>query len=125
MTADAVAVGTIKGKGKDLARAVLRLTALEVNPARRFYERHGFVLTHTISPRPDRAQLGKHEKEIEAEAVAYLVAAKGRDHSYFVTYLKAHASRADLSIVDQDIIIRSAARIERLANIQHGSMEFK
>jgi hypothetical protein len=24
---------------------------LEVNPARRFYERHGFVLTNTISPR--------------------------------------------------------------------------
>jgi GNAT superfamily N-acetyltransferase len=32
-------------------RAVLRLTVLEVNPARRFYERHGFILTHTISPR--------------------------------------------------------------------------
>jgi GNAT superfamily N-acetyltransferase len=32
-------------------QAVLRLTVLEVNPARRFYERHGFVLTHTISPR--------------------------------------------------------------------------
>lgn len=29
----------------------LRLTVLEINPARRFYERHGFVLTHTISPR--------------------------------------------------------------------------
>jgi GNAT superfamily N-acetyltransferase len=33
------------------ARVVFRLTVLEVNPARRFYERHGFVLTHTISPR--------------------------------------------------------------------------
>jgi GNAT superfamily N-acetyltransferase len=33
------------------AQAVFRLTVLEVNPARRFYERHGFVLTHTISPR--------------------------------------------------------------------------
>jgi GNAT superfamily N-acetyltransferase len=33
------------------ARVPLRLTVLEVNPARRFYERHGFVLTHTISPR--------------------------------------------------------------------------
>ena len=32
-------------------RAALRLTVLEVNPARRFYERHGFVLTHTIAPR--------------------------------------------------------------------------
>src|SRR5262249_49419028 len=33
------------------ARVGLRLTVLEVNPARRFYERHGFILTHTISPR--------------------------------------------------------------------------
>ena len=33
------------------AAAVVRLTVLEVNPARRFYERHGFVLTHTIPPR--------------------------------------------------------------------------
>jgi GNAT superfamily N-acetyltransferase len=33
------------------AQAALRLTVLGVNPARHFYERHGFVLTHTISPR--------------------------------------------------------------------------
>lgn len=33
------------------ARTPLRLTVLEVNPARRLYERHGFVLTHTVSPR--------------------------------------------------------------------------
>jgi GNAT superfamily N-acetyltransferase len=33
------------------AQVPLRLTVLEVNPARRFYERHGFVLTETISPR--------------------------------------------------------------------------
>jgi GNAT superfamily N-acetyltransferase len=33
------------------AQVVLRLTVLEVNPARRLYERHGFVLTHTSSPR--------------------------------------------------------------------------
>ena len=33
------------------AGVALRLTVLEVNSARRFYERHGFVLTHTISPR--------------------------------------------------------------------------
>jgi GNAT superfamily N-acetyltransferase len=32
-------------------QVALRLTVLEVNPARRFYERHGFVLTRTISPR--------------------------------------------------------------------------
>src|SRR5262249_40565771 len=33
------------------AQVPLRLTVLEVNPARRFYQRHGFVLTETISPR--------------------------------------------------------------------------
>jgi GNAT superfamily N-acetyltransferase len=33
------------------AGVALRLTVLEVNPARRLYERHGFVLTHTIAPR--------------------------------------------------------------------------
>src|SRR5262249_27391089 len=33
------------------AQLALRLTVLEVNPARRFYERHGFVLVRTIPPR--------------------------------------------------------------------------
>jgi GNAT superfamily N-acetyltransferase len=33
------------------AQVELRLAVLEVNPARLFYERHGFVLTQTISPR--------------------------------------------------------------------------
>jgi GNAT superfamily N-acetyltransferase len=33
------------------AHVALQLTVLEVNPARRLYERHGFIVTHTISPR--------------------------------------------------------------------------
>jgi GNAT superfamily N-acetyltransferase len=33
------------------AQVALRLTVLELNPARRFYERHDFVLTRTIPPR--------------------------------------------------------------------------
>jgi GNAT superfamily N-acetyltransferase len=33
------------------AQTLLRLTVLELNPARRFYERHGFVLTRTVPPR--------------------------------------------------------------------------
>jgi len=32
-------------------RLPLRLTVLEVDPARRFYERHGFVVTKTVPPR--------------------------------------------------------------------------
>jgi GNAT superfamily N-acetyltransferase len=38
-------------KDAETARMAVRLTVLEVNPARRFYERHGFILTHTIPPR--------------------------------------------------------------------------
>ncbi len=33
------------------AKIPFRLTVLEINPARRLYERHGFVLTHTVPPR--------------------------------------------------------------------------
>jgi GNAT superfamily N-acetyltransferase len=33
------------------AGVALQLTVLEVNPARRSYERHGFIVTHTVSPR--------------------------------------------------------------------------
>ena len=33
------------------ARVQLRLTVLEVNPARRLYQRQGFVVTHTVPPR--------------------------------------------------------------------------
>jgi ribosomal protein S18 acetylase RimI-like enzyme len=33
------------------AHANLGLSVLEVNPARRFYQRHGFVVTHTVPPR--------------------------------------------------------------------------
>ena len=38
-------------KEASLAQVPLRLSVLEVNPARRLYERHGFILTHTIPPR--------------------------------------------------------------------------
>ena len=33
------------------ARMPLRLSVLEVNPARRFYKRHGFVVTRSVPPR--------------------------------------------------------------------------
>ncbi len=34
-----------------IAQVDLRLSVLEVNPAYRFYQRHGFVLTETVAPR--------------------------------------------------------------------------
>jgi hypothetical protein len=74
---------------------------------------------------PDRNSLGKHEKEVEAEAAAYLVASRAGLVAASAEYLRVHASRADIAAIDIDLIVRAAARIERLAKIHHGSMIFK
>ncbi len=73
---------------------------------------------------PNRQSLGKDEKEIEAEVVAYLVASRADIVPSSAAYLKAHAQRADMNKVDVDLIVRAAARIERLAKIRHGSIAF-
>jgi antirestriction protein ArdC len=73
---------------------------------------------------PDRRNLGKHEKEIEAEIVAYMVAARAGLVPASAKYLSDHASRGDISLVNQELIVRSAARVERLAGIRNGSMQF-
>lgn len=44
------------------AQVPLRLTVLEVNPARRLYERHGFVLTQTVSPRHHMEWRGRGDR---------------------------------------------------------------
>jgi hypothetical protein len=41
------------------------------------------------------------------------------------TYLKPYAQRADMKSIDIELIVRAAARIERLAKIHYGSMAFK
>jgi hypothetical protein len=74
---------------------------------------------------PDRRSLGKNEKEVEAETVAYLVASRAGIVPASAQYLKTYATRADMSRVDVDLIVRSAARIERMCKIRYGSMEFK
>jgi IrrE N-terminal-like domain len=74
---------------------------------------------------PDRRALGKNEKELEAEAVAYLVASRAELVTGSATYLKPYAQRADMKSVDVDLIIRAAARIERMAKIHYGSMAFR
>ncbi len=73
---------------------------------------------------PDRTSLGKHEKEVEAEAVAYLVASRAGLVAASAEYLKSHASRADIKAINIDLIVRSAVRIERMAKIHYGSMLF-
>jgi hypothetical protein len=74
---------------------------------------------------PDRTRLGKHEKEVEAETVAYLVASRAGLAATSADYLKVHASKADITAIDIDLVVRAAARIERLAKIHYGSMTFK
>jgi hypothetical protein len=73
---------------------------------------------------PDRGFLGKHEVEVEAEAVAYLVASRAGIVAASAEYLKVHATRADITRINIDLVVRAAARIERLAKIRHGSMAF-
>jgi hypothetical protein len=58
----------------------------------------------------DRRSLPTHQKEVEAESVAFLVASR--------------AGAVDISRIDLELIVRAAARIERLAKIHHGSMRF-
>jgi hypothetical protein len=68
--------------------------------------------------------LGKNEKEVEAEAVAYLVASRAAVTTASAQYLKEYVARADMKKIDFELIVRAAARIERLAKIRYGSMTF-
>lgn len=74
---------------------------------------------------PDRRSVGTHEKEVEAEAIAYLVASRAGLVTGSAAYLKIHAERSDMNKIDVELIVRAAARIERLAKIHYGSMAFR
>jgi IrrE N-terminal-like domain len=73
---------------------------------------------------PDRRHLGIHEREIEAESVAYLISSRARVTTRSPEYLKTHARKADMSRVNIDLTVRAAARIERLGKIHYGTMTF-
>ena len=73
---------------------------------------------------PDRSPLDKNVKEIEAEAVAYLVAARAGLAAASASYLSDLTKKVDPAAVNLDLIIRAAARIERLAKIKYGKMTF-
>lgn len=40
-------------------------------------------------------------------------------------YLKSYVERVDIGRLDLDLIVRAAARIERLAGLHYGSMTFR
>jgi hypothetical protein len=71
----------------------------------------------------DRRWLGAGEMAIEAEAVSYLVAARGGLVAASARSLHRHATAADMDGIDVDVIVRAAARIERLARIHRGTMK--
>lgn len=74
---------------------------------------------------PDRRSLGMGEKEVEAEAIAYLIASRAGLVTNSAQYIQTHVKHADMKMIDIDLIVRAAARIERLAKIHHGSMAFR
>lgn len=74
---------------------------------------------------PDRRWLRTAESELEAEAVAFLIASRAGLVSGSAAYLAPYAKKADMSLVDVDLITRAATRIERLGKISHGTMRFK
>jgi IrrE N-terminal-like domain len=73
---------------------------------------------------PDRQSLGKCEKEIEAEAVAYMVSSRAGVVTRSASYLTTYAQKANMAKIDVDLIVRAAARTERLSKLHYGSMAF-
>jgi hypothetical protein len=73
---------------------------------------------------PDRRGSGLAEQEVEAESVAYLVASRAGLTTGSAAYLKDHAKGANIKKINIDLIVRAAARIERLSKIHYGSMRF-
>ena len=74
---------------------------------------------------PDRRGLGRNEREIEAEAVAYLVASRAGVAARSAEYLRPYLKVVEPEALDIDLVVRAAARIDRLAKLSHGRMRFK
>lgn len=85
---------------------------------------HGGRSKREESGWPDRRALGHNEREIEAEAVAYIVAKRAGVETRAVDYLSSHAKAAKLDHIDVDLVVRAAARIERLGKLRYGRMDF-
>jgi hypothetical protein len=68
--------------------------------------------------------LGRNEKEVEAEAVAYLVASRAGLVTGSADYLRTYARKAEMTRINVELIVRAAARIERLGKIHYGSVTF-
>lgn len=66
-----------------------------------------------------RSNLGHHEQEMEAEAVAWLIARRAGVLSGSADYLRRHVEAGNVGAVDTEVVVRAAARIEQLAGLRY------
>ena len=60
--------------------------------------------------------------EVEAEATAFQVASRAGLVTRSAAYLAPHVRKAGMAKISLELVVRAAARIERLAKIRYGSM---
>ena len=68
---------------------------------------------------PDRRGLSEATREMEAEAVAWLVASRAGVLTRSATYLRRYVTDGDVGNVDTDLVVRAAARIESMASLRY------
>jgi hypothetical protein len=74
---------------------------------------------HDQSGWPERRALGHHEKEMEAEAVAWLIAERAGVLSASAAYLRRHVEQGKTAQVDTALVAKAAGRIESLAGLRY------
>lgn len=73
----------------------------------------------------DRRDISKGVREVEAEAVAFLISSRAGLVTGSAAYLKGYLEKVKVDDVDLDVIVRAASRIERMGKISYGKMTFK
>ncbi len=68
---------------------------------------------------PERRGLGYHEREMEAEAVAWLIAQRAGVLSASAAYLRRHVEEGQPAQVDTALVAKAAARVEGLAGLRY------
>lgn len=74
---------------------------------------------HDQSGWPERRGLGHHEKEMEAEAVAWLIAQRAGVLAASAAYLRRHVEQGQTAQVDTALVAKAAGRIEGLAGLRY------
>ena len=69
---------------------------------------------------PKRRGLEEHVREMEAEAVAWLVTKRTGLETRSADYLKRHVAKGGTAQVDVSLVERAASRIESMAGLRYG-----